>query len=42
MRYEVREDVIFAERVKEKKFQLFLGKSNAILFAAATCLSVEK
>jgi len=40
MRYEVREDVIFDERVKEKKFQLFLGKNNAILFAAATCLSV--
>ena len=40
MRYKVREDVIFDERVNEKKNQLFLGKSNVILFAAATCLSV--
>lgn len=40
MTYEVREDVIFDERVKQKKIQLFLRKSNVILFAVATCLSV--
>ena len=41
-RYEVREDIITDERVKEKKIQLFLRKIVVILFAAVTCSSLRE
>ena len=42
MRYEVREDIIIDERVKEKKIRLFLRMIVVILFATVTCSSLRE